>query len=79
MSRDSYPCIVMVYVISTTMSWLFPIDKDTENPNLVMTSLLNNLDAAENTTNMTVPPNVVEEDKDRSGNLVDILIRKEGK
>ena len=44
----------MGYVISTTMSWLFPIDKDTENPNLVMTSLLNNLDAADNITKYRV-------------------------
>ena len=52
------------------MSWLFPKDEDTEDTNLVMTSLLNNLPAAENITNMTNPPNMVE-DKD-SGNLVDI-------
>ena len=42
------------------MSWLFPIDKDTENPNLVMTSLLNNLDAADNITKKPDPTNVVE-------------------
>ena len=51
------------------MSWLFPIDKDTENPNLVMTSLLNNIPVADNITNMTDPSNMVE-DKD-SGNLIE--------
>ena len=43
-----------------------------------MTLLLNNLDAADNITNTTVPPNVVEENKDRSGNLVDIYYCEEG-
>ena len=43
-----------------------------------MTSLLNNLDAADNISKEPDPTNFVE-DKDRSGNLVDILIRKEGK
>jgi len=37
-----------------------------------VTSLLNKLDAAENITKMTVPHNIVDEAKDRSGNLVDI-------
>ena len=59
-------------MISTTMSWLFPKDKDTENPNLIMTSFVNNLPASDNITKTTDPPNVVE-DKDCS-NLVDIFI-----
>ena len=60
------------------MSWLFPIDKDTENPNLVMTSLLNNLDAADNNTKEPDPTNGVE-DKTEVVTLEDILICKEGK
>ena len=59
------------------MSWLFPKDKDTENPNLVMTLLLNNLHAAANITNTTDPPNVVE-DKD-SGNLVEYIDAKKSR
>ena len=60
------------------MSWLFPIDKDTENTYLVMTSLLNNLDAADNNTKKPDPTNGVE-DKTEVVTLVDILICKEGK
>ena len=60
------------------MSWLFPKDKDTENPNLVMTSLLNNLDAADNNTKEPDPTNSAE-DKTEVVTLVDILIHKEGK
>ena len=58
------------------MSWLFPIDKNTENPNLVMTSLLNNLDAADNNIKEPDPTNVVEE-RAEEVTLVDILICKD--
>ena len=70
-SGGCYPWIVMVCRSSAQLWAGLSQRQRTLNPNLDMTSLLNKL-AADNITNMTVPPNIVEEAKDRSGNLVDI-------
>ena len=59
--------VVAVYEVQHHYELVFPRDKDTQNPNLVMTLLLNKL-AADNITNTTIPPNMVVKDKDRSGN-----------
>ena len=48
---------------SNTMSWSFP-DKEHPNPNLDMTSLLSKLDP-DNNTNMTDPPNNVDEENQK--------------
>ena len=55
----------------------FPEKKNTD-PNLDMTSFLNDLDAADNNTKEPNPSNGAE-DKTEVVTLVDILIRKEGK
>ena len=74
----SYPCIVAVYEVQHHYELVFPREKGTLDPNLVMTLIINKL-AAGNITNTTVPPNMVDEDKDRSGNLVDIYYHEEGR
>ena len=57
------------------MSWSSPKNKDTHSTNPGMASLLNNLDkldAADNNSNEPDPTNIVAEDMDNKGTLVDI-------